>query len=788
MNQAVKRSCLQYGPLSLQICQSGIPGLTLFLSRSSIECFIFTIQNFFDMPNLNKPITPQEKKDILQSYKSLLNASEAIIQSGDVKMIREAIAVSLQKATNIRRISGTPALLHSLEIARIVVEEVGLGRTSLICSLLYDVLRNGEISIEEIREQFDDHVVLIMEGLHKVADLYNRNTSIKSENFRKLLLTFAQDVRVILVIIADRLRTMRTLERYDLQSQEIISSEVAYLYAPMAHRLGLYTIKSEMEDLVMKFTNREMYKFIAKKLNETKRAREKYISEFIAPLKKELAEQGLDFDIKGRTKTINSIYHKMRKQNVEFEQVYDLFAIRIIIDTDIKREKAECWKVYSIVTDKYQPNPSRLRDWLSVPKSNGYESLHTTVLGPNHKWIEVQIRTKRMDEIAEKGLAAHWRYKGIKSERGLDQWLTNVREILENPEVNAVDFIDDFRLNLYDEEVFVFTPKGDLRRLPKGATVLDFAFDIHSEVGKKCVGARVNQKNVSIKYELRNGDQVEIQTSSNQEPKRDWLSVVSTSRARTKLKQALRDIEYKEAEIGREMLARRLKNWKMELTDQLIGQLVKHFRYKSVHDFFRDIAEDNLDAVAVKEYILKEREKEKELAESQLAGRSAENFVTPTEHEEEAGQDVLLIDKNLSNVNFQLAKCCNPIFGDDIFGFVSVTGGIRIHRKNCPNAPDMRQKYGYRIVPARWTGEAGGSYLAALRVTGEDDIGIVTNISQVVSKDMGLKMRSINVNSHDGVFEGTLSVFVNNKQSLNTLMKKIKNIRGVFDVSRFDAV
>ncbi|WP_462319137.1 RelA/SpoT family protein [Marinilabilia sp.] len=739
------------------------------------------------MPDLNKPITPEENKDILQSYRALLKASEGIIKPGDIRMIRDAIEVSLQKGTNIRRVSGTPALLHSLEIARIVVEEIGLGRTSLICSLLYDVLRNREISIEEIREKFDDHVVMIMEGLGKVADLYNRNPSIRSENFRKLLLTFAQDVRVILIIIADRLRTMRTLDRYTEESQQNISSEVAYLYAPMAHRLGLYSIKSEMEDLVMKYTNRDMYKFIAKKLNETKRAREKYIREFIAPLKKELSEQGLDFEIKGRTKTINSIHNKMLKQNVEFEQVYDLFAIRIIIDTDIKKEKAECWQVYSIVTDKYQPNPSRLRDWLSVPKSNGYESLHTTVLGPNHKWIEVQIRTRRMDEIAEKGLAAHWRYKGIKSERGLDQWLTNVREILENPEVNAVDFIDDFKLNLYDEEVFVFTPKGDLRRLPKGATVLDFAFDIHSEIGKKCVGARVNQKNVSIKYELHNGDQVEIQTSSNQEPKQDWLSVVSTSRARTKLKQALRDIEYKEAELGREMLVRRLKNWKLELTDQLIGQLVKNFKYKSIHDFFRDIAEDKLDVVAVKDYILREKEKEKEVPDNQQTAKSAENFVNPTEDEEQIGSDVLLIDKNLSNVNFQLAKCCNPIFGDEIFGFVPVNGGIRIHRTSCPNAPDMRKKYGYRIVPAKWTGEAGGSYLASLKVTGEDDIGIVTNISQVVSKDMGLKMRSINVDSHDGVFEGTLSVFVNNKQLLNRLMKKIKSIRGVFSVSRFDS-
>ncbi|MGQ1889816.1 RelA/SpoT family protein [Thermophagus sp. OGC60D27] len=740
------------------------------------------------MSDLNKPVTSQERKEILDSYKKLLKASEGIVKPDEVRMIREAIDISLRKGKNIRRVSGTPALLHSLDIARIVVEEIGLGRTALICSLLYDVLRNGEMTLEEIQNRFGNHVFMIMEGLSKVAELYNRNPAIRSENFRKLLLTFAQDVRVILIIIADRLRTMRTLERYDRESQINISSEVSYLYAPMAHRLGLYNIKSEMEDLVMKYTNRDMYKFIAKKLNETKRARDRYIKEFIAPLKEELADQGLKCDIKGRTKTINSIYNKMRKQNVEFEQVYDLFAIRVIIDTEPKHEKAECWKVYSIVTDKYQPNPSRLRDWLSVPKSNGYESLHTTVLGPNHKWVEVQIRTKRMDEIAEKGLAAHWRYKGIRSERGLDQWLTNVREILENPEANVSDFIDDFKLNLYDEEVFVFTPKGDLRRLPKGATVLDFAFDVHSEIGKKCVGAKVNQKNVPLKYQLQNGDQIEVLTSSNQEPKQDWLNIVSTSRARTKLKQALRDIEFKEAELGREMLVRRLKNWKLELTDQLTGQLVKQFKYKTVHDFFCDIAKDKLDAGDIKEYILKDRQKEKDQVDGQQALRSAENFVPVVDREEYNAHDVLLIDKDLSNVNFQLAKCCNPILGDDIFGFVSVGGGIRIHRTNCPNAPDMRKKYGYRIVPARWTNEVGGSYLASLKITGEDNIGIVTNITQVVSKEMGLKIRSINVESHDGVFEGTLSVFVGNKHSLNLLMRKIKTIKGVFDVSRLDVV
>ncbi len=738
-----------------------------------------------EMTVLNKEITPVEREQIISSYKALLGASRSFINGQDIKQIRQAITLSVQRSDHIRRISGTPSILHSLEIARIVVEEIGLGRTSLICSLLYDVLRYGEITIDEIRALFGNHVADIMSGLGKVAQLYERDASIQSENFRKLLLTFAQDVRVILIIIADRLRTMRTLELYAPESHQKITSEVSYLYAPMAHRLGLYNIKSEMEDLVMKFTNHDMYKFIARKLNETKRAREKYISAFIEPLSQELNGQSLQFDIKGRTKTINSIYHKMRKQNVEFEQVYDLFAIRVILDSELKNEKADCWKVYSIVTDKYQPNPSRLRDWLSVPKSNGYESLHTTVLGPDHKWVEVQIRSRRMDEIAERGLAAHWRYKGIHGEKGMERWLNNIREVLDNPEVNAVDFIDDFKLNLYDEEVFVFTPKGDLRRLPKGATILDFAFDIHTQIGKKCVGARVNQKNVSIKYVLKNGDQVEILTASNQAPKQDWLNIVATSRARTKLKQALREIQYKEAEIGRELLVRRLKNWKLELNDQIIALLVKQFKFKTVHDLYRALAIDKLDVVAIKEVLQKERNKES--SEADTGVRSAENFVAPVAEEVSLGGDVLLVDNNLSKVEFQLAKCCSPIFGDEIFGFVSVKGGIRIHRTNCPNAPDMIEKYGYRIVEASWSGEAGGSYQVSLKVTGADDIGIVTNISQVVSKEMGLKMRSINVSSQEGVFEGTLSVFVSNKQLLTTLIKKIKNIKGVYSVSRVDA-
>jgi len=734
-------------------------------------------------------ISSQERQEIIRAYRKLLKANAGVLNDKDIKEVRTALGITLEKSGLNRRLSGRLSIVHSLDVGRIVLEELGLGRTSLICSLLYDTIRYSGMDIYNVKQEFGDSVYGIIEGLVKVSTLYQRNTSIQSENFRKLLLTFAQDVRVILIIIADRLQTMRSLDLYNKEQQLAISSEVAYLYAPMAHRLGLYSIKSEMEDLVMKFTNRQMYKSIAKKLNETKRARDIYINDFIAPLKNELVQHKLKFDIKGRTKTIHSIHNKMKKQNVDFEQVYDLFAIRIIVDSDLKNEKSDCWKAYSVVADKYQPNPSRMRDWLSVPKSNGYESLHTTVLGPEKKWVEVQIRTKRMDEVAERGLAAHWKYKGVKGDKGLDNWLSNIREVLDNPELNAVDFIDDFKLNLYDEEVFVFTPKADLIRLPKGATVLDFAFNIHSEVGKKCVGAIINGKNVSIRHVLQNGDQVEVSTSSNQGPKVDWLKVVVTSTAKTKLKQALREIQYKESEIGRETLVRRLKNWKLDLNDQLLGHLVKHFKYKSPHDFFRDIALEKLDVVSVKEIIQQQLKKEKELNEPASSIRSAENFVNPPPAEEERGtSDVLLIDQNLSDVDYSLSKCCNPIFGDEVFGFVSVSGGIKIHRKNCPNAPEMRSKFGYRIVKAQWTGEAGGDYLSAIKVVGEDDIGIITNISQIISNELNLKTRSINVNSKEGLFEGIITLFVNNNQVLNKLIKKIKGIKGVFSVDRIDGV
>ncbi len=739
--------------------------------------------------NVVAEITKEERKEIIDRYRYLLRISRNILNNEDIKLIRQAIEyASLQNEQMVRRKSGVLAVIHALDVARIVIEEIGLGRTSLICALLYDAIQSSRIPVEKVNEKFGEKVANITQGLVKVVDLYNQSSSIESDNFRKLLLTFARDIRVVLIIIADRLRTMRTLDLYDEDSQQRISAEVSYLYAPMAHRLGLYNIKSEMEDLVMKYTNPDTYRFIARKLNETKRGREKYIFEFIEPLKKDLAAHGLKFEIKGRTKTINSIYNKMKKQNVEFEQVYDLFAIRIILDSDKKNEKSDCWKAYSVVTDKYQPNPSRLRDWLSVPKSNGYESLHTTVLGPDNKWIEVQIRSQRMNEIAEKGLAAHWRYKGIKGEAGMDRWLSNIREILENPERNAVEFFDDFKLNLYDKEVFVFTPKGELRRLPKGATVLDFAFDIHTEVGKKCVGAKVNGRNVPIKYELHNGDHIEINTSNHQKPAQDWLNIVVTSRAKSKLKQALRELQYRDAEVGKEILARRFRNWKFELNDQLLNQLVKKYKAKTVHDFYLDIATGKIDMMDVKEFMIELERAEKDTNKAEPEGlRSAENFVQKTETTDES-QDILVIDEDLSQVEYKLAKCCNPILGDEIFGFVSATGGIKIHRKNCPNAADMRKKFGYRIVPARWSGGAGANFQATLKVTGNDDIGIVTNISQVISKEMKVKMRSISINSNEGTFEGTVTVFVHNTRDLDLLIKKLKDVKGVFDVIRIDTV
>jgi GTP pyrophosphokinase len=675
------------------------------------------------------------------------------------------------------------SISDKVQIIEIVLNEIGLGKAAALSILLREIVSEQQLSISKIETKFNTQVSSIIQGVNRVEELYARNASLETENFRKLFLTFAEDVRVILIIIAEHLQIMRTLDAFPEEKRQSIAREASFLYAPLAHRLGLYAIKTELEDLSLKHTNREIYREIAHKLNETKHSRDQFISDFITPLKEKLGVIGYDFTIKGRTKSINSIYSKIKKQNTPFENIYDLFAIRIIFDVPLDREKAACWQAYSIVTDMYQPNPKRLRDWLSFPKTNGYESLHTTVLGPEGKWVEVQIRTVRMDEVAEKGLAAHWKYKGLKSESGMDEWLKSIREILENPELNAVDFMDEFKLNLYDKEVFVFTPNGDLHKLPKGATALDFAFSIHSDLGCKCVGAKVNGKNMPIKYILNNGDQVEVLTSSTQKPNAAWLKVVTTSKAKSKIRQALKEVEFKDAEIGRETIIRRFKNWKIELDDGKISRLAKKKGFKTVSDFYQEIAHEKLDMLVVRDAYL-DLDKPTVLEQPEI--RRADTFLKGPDFSDIAGkEDVLVIGEDLKGVDYKLAKCCNPIFGDVVFGFVSVMGGIKIHKMDCPNAPQMIARFGYRIVKARWSGKSIGSqYPITLRIVGLDDIGIVTNISSLISKEKNITLRSISIDSNAGLFQGNLTIMVNDTNDLDLIVKKIKVVKGVKSVTR----
>jgi len=675
------------------------------------------------------------------------------------------------------------SISDKMQIVQIVLEEIGLGKAAVLSVLFHELVENKQLRVAEIESKFNTQLSSIIQGMMRVGELYERNASLETENFRKLFLTFAEDVRVILIIIAEHLQIMRTLEMFPEESRQNIARETSFLYAPLAHRMGLYAVKTELEDLSLKHTNREIYREIAHKLNETKRSRDQFISEFIAPLKEKLSEIGFNFEIKGRTKSIHSIYTKIKKQNTAFENIYDLFAIRIIFDVPLDKEKAACWQAYSIVADMYQPNPKRLRDWLSIPKTNGYESLHTTVLGPEGRWVEVQIRTVRMDEVAEKGLAAHWKYKGIKSESGMDEWLKSIREILENPELNAVDFMDEFKLNLYDKEVFVFTPNGDLHKLPKGATALDFAFSIHSALGSKCVGAKVNGKNMTIKYVLNNGDQVEVLTSPTQKPSPAWLHIVTTSKAKTKIRQSLKEVEFKDAEMGRETIIRRFKNWKIELDDGKISRLAKKKGFTTVSDFYQEIAHEKLDMHVVRDAYL-DLDKPTITEFSEL--RKADTFSKEIIPIDTTGKDdVLVIGEDLKGVDFRLAKCCNPIYGDDVFGFVSVIGGIKIHKTDCPNAPQMIARFGYRIVKARWSGKSVGSqYPITLRIVGLDDIGIVTNITSLISKEKNISLRSISIDSNAGLFTGNLTIMVNDTHELEGILKKIRIVKGVKSVSR----
>ena len=727
--------------------------------------------------------TPEEKREFFSKYKLLVRTLEPFLEKDDIAKMKTLMKQIIAQECYGRDKNGINGLLRNIDTALIAAVEIGLRRPSVIALLLYRPVYKQVVPIEKVQELFGEEITLMIRRLLKTSDLYARNTAVNSENFHHLLFSFAEDVRVILLMIADRLCLMRLGKKLQEEDRVRLATEAAYLYAPLAHRLGLYAIKSELEDLSLKYTDRKQFDFIKQKLNETKRSRDAYIAQFIAPIKQKLEEAGFKFEIKGRTKSIHSINNKLKKQKIEFENIYDLFAIRVVLDTPLERERSECWQVYSIITDMYQPNPKRLKDWISIPKSNGYESLHITVMGPQNKWVEVQIRTKRMDEIAERGLAAHWRYKGIKAESGLDEFMNTVRAALENKSASPLDLMQDFKMDLYKDEIYVFTPTGELIKLAKGATVLDFAFSIHSQLGSRCVSARVNGRNVPIKYVLHNGDSVEIVTSPTQSPKQDWLSFVVTSKARVRIKQALREEAAKTADYAKEMLQRRFKNRKIEMDEPTLMRYIKRKGYKTVTDFYLDLGEERLDANAVIDEYLDLIRRESETAEPAI--RSAEEFSTTTQAEEIAtAKDVLVIDKNLTGVEYSLAKCCNPIYGDEVFGFVS-TRGIKIHRMDCPNAQEMFSRFGYRVVPARWSGKGSGDgYVVTLRVVGRDDIAIVTNITSVIGKEPNVSLRSLNIDSTDGLFQGTFAVMVRDNVALNQLVKKLKGVKGVKNVER----
>ncbi len=727
--------------------------------------------------------THQEKAASLLLYSTLKEKIGPSLLPDDEKKIRGHLADSVKQNLIKRDVFGLNPVLFGFQTAMIVVDEIGLKRDAVLAILLHPSVSNGYVSIDEVREQFGDSVARILHGLERIADLYAKNPVIESENFRNLLLSFAEDMRVILIMIADRVNLMRQIrDTENTEAKMRVSEEAAYLYAPLAHKLGLYKLKSELEDLSLKYLEHDAYYMIKDKLNATKQARDAYISWFIEPIQKRLMDAGLRFHMKGRTKSIHSIWQKMKKQKCAFEGIYDLFAIRIILDSPQDKEKMQCWQAYSIVTDMYQPNPKRLRDWLSVPKSNGYESLHITVLGPEQKWVEVQIRTERMDEIAERGVAAHWRYKGIKGESGLDEWLTNIRNILETSD--DLQVMDQFKMDLYEDEVFVFTPKGDLFKFPKGATVLDFAYHIHSKIGSSCTGAKINNKIVTLREELHSGDQVEILTSSTQKPKQAWLNIVKTSRAKAKVRLALKETQVKEGQYAKEVIERKFKNRKIEFDESTMARLIKKMGFKEVSDFYRQIADGELDTNEVIDKYVELQSKEKSGAGDQPA-RSAEEFNFNAANEMSVpNDDVLVIDRNLKGIDYQLARCCQPIYGDDVFGFVTVNGGIKIHRTDCPNAAELRKRFGYRIVKARWSGKGSSKYSITLRVIGNDDIGIVNNLTSIISKDERLTLRSISIDSNDGLFRGNLVVMLEDTSRLESLIKRLRTVKGVKQVER----
>ena len=727
--------------------------------------------------------TEEEKHACEALTKEIHEMLNDTLSGTDVERLRTHIHSEIEARHIERDRFGLNPVLKALMTAKVAVGDIGLRRDSLLAIMLYESVLRGHYDTTLARKDFGEGVATILQGLVRVQELYSKTPIVESENFRNLLLSFAEDMRVVLIMIADRVCLMRQIrDTPNKEAQHEVAEEASYLYAPLAHKLGLYQLKSELEDLSLKYLEHDAYYLIKEKLNATKRSRDAYIERFIGPVSKHLTEAGLKFHIKGRTKSIHSIWQKLKKQKCGVDGIYDLFAIRIILDSPLEKEKMQCWQAYSIVTDMYQPNPKRLRDWISVPKSNGYECLHITVLGPEQKWVEVQIRTERMDEVAEHGLAAHWRYKGVKADGGgMEEWLASIRTALEAGD--NLEVMDQFKLDLYEDEVYAFTPKGDLLKFPKGATVLDFAYHIHSRVGDTCVGGKVNGKNVSFRTPLHSGDTVEILTASNQTPKPEWLRILVTSRARAKLRLSLKETRQKQGLYAKELLERRLKNKKLDYDEATVAHLIRKMGFKEQSDFYHQIAEGRLDPsrvldeyqALVDQSQVKEREAE-----------SAENFeyAHPATTEAKKNDDVLIIDKSLKGIDFSLARCCHPIYGDKVFGFVTVNGGIKIHRADCPNAAEMQRRFGYRIVRAQWSGKGSSHYDITLRVIGNDDIGIVSNITNIISKDEKIVMRSINIDSHDGLFSGNLVVQLDDKSKLNLLIKKLRTVKGVKQVIR----
>jgi GTP diphosphokinase / guanosine-3',5'-bis(diphosphate) 3'-diphosphatase len=732
--------------------------------------------------------TEQEKKEIISRYRRLLRKAKPILREGDAKLIKRAFTMALDAHKDMRRKSGEPFIFHPLAVAEICTEEIGLGTTSIIAALMHDVVEDTDIELADIDRIFGKKITKIIDGLTKIRGVFEYGTSQQAENFRKMLFTLSEDVRVILIKLADRLHNMRTLDSMPRNKQLKVANETIYLYAPLAHRLGLNAIKTELEDLYLRFTDKQVYDSIVQKIDATRAARTKFIKQFMIPINDELDKLKIGYEIKGRPKSVYSIWNKMRKQNIPFEEVFDLFAIRIILDTPYEHEKALCWQVYSIVTDYYTPNPDRLRDWISTPKANGYESLHTTVMAKNGQWVEVQIRTKRMDEIAEKGYAAHWKYKdsNITAESNLEKWLARVRDLLEQHNHSALDFVDDFRGNLFSEEVFVFTPKGELKTLPYGATALDFAFEIHTQVGSKCIGAKVNNKLVPINYVLKNGDQIEILTSQKQKPHEDWLRFVVSSKAKARIKDELKEDKKKSAEEGKEIILKKLRQLKEDPTQQIIEQMRDYFRAPTHFDLYFRVGAGFITSSDIKRFI-ENRPASPIRSKPHLQVSDAKEIEKEITKAKGRYEDILLVGEDMDVVDYKLAKCCTPIPGDDVFGFVTVNEGIKIHRTNCPNAPELLSHHGNRVVKAKWTSQHEVAFLTGLKIRGTDRVGLINDVSKVISEELKVNMSSMSIHTDSGIFEGEIMLYVNDTRHLEQLISKLEKVEGVVKVSRFDS-